>query len=121
MERTIDQTRDVWLSTNTKQREQHRSLPSLNSQLKLSWDQANRQSVALQTVRTHPFMFDDHPCRQLVEYEVKSMDRVSSHANIVRLHDVVVKSPSKVCLVMEAAAASRGTLMETITAAPEGR
>ena len=89
--------------------------------LELGWDQANRKSVALKTFRTDPYTFDDHPCRQLVEYEIKSMDRLSSHTNIVRLHDVTVKSLSRVCLVMEAAAASRRTLMEVIADAPDGR
>ena len=49
------------------------------------------------------------------------MRRVSSHRNIVRLIEVVVSSPSKVCLVMEAAAACRGDLMEMIAASPAGR
>ena len=107
-----------------QQQQQHGkppSPPSLKVQLKLGWDQANRTSVALKTFRTDPYIFDDHPSRQLVEYEIKSMDRVSSHNNIVRLHNVVVVSPSKFCLVMEAAAGSRGNLMETIAAAPDGR
>ena len=90
-------------------------------ELKLAWDHASRQSVTLKTVRTNPIAFQDHPCSKLVEYEIKSMDRVARHHNIVRLDDVFVRSPSNVCLVMEAAAASRGNLMETIAAAPEGR
>lgn len=34
-------------------------------------------SVSLQTARTAPCYFDDHPCRQLVENETKFVDRVS--------------------------------------------
>eukprot|EP00752_Nemacystus_decipiens_P010543 g9388.t1 len=115
------------LSTIETREDEHQQLPktSLSSQvgmtLKLAWDHANRQSVALKTFRTGPVAFEDHPCSQLVEYEIKSMDRVASHPNVVRLVDVMVRSPSNVCLVMEAAAASRGNLMETIAAAPAGR
>lgn len=106
---------------NHQRQRKPRSSSSLDVQLKLGCDQANGHSVALKTFRTHPYIFDNHPRRQLVEYEIKSMDRTASHNNIVRLHDVVVKSLSTVCLVMEAAAGSRGNLMETIAAAPDGR
>ena len=113
--------------TNKSRANQPQNVPKnssssrLDIELKLAWDHAKVKSVAFKTVRTNPIDFEDHPCSQLVEYEIKSMDRVASHPNIVRLHDVFVRSPSNVCLVMEAAAVSRGNLMETIAAAPEGR
>ena len=115
------------LFANNSRANQHQHVPKkdpssrVDIELKLAWDHASRQSVAFKTVRTDPIDFEDHPCSQLVEYEIKSMDRVASHSNIVRLVDVFVRSPSNVCLVMEAAAVSRGNLMETIAAAPEGR
>lgn len=127
MERNLVKLKDAWLSNTKTPAEQHhqpqekpRSL-ALHVDLKLGWDLVDRKSVTLKTFRTDPFTFEDHPCHQLVEYEIKSMDRTSSHHNIVRLNDVVVKSPSHFCLVMEAAAASQEGLMETITAAPQGR
>eukprot|EP00903_Cladosiphon_okamuranus_P017332 g15969.t1 len=124
----MSEKKDARLSDDMTSKHQRHHWPheprppsSLNIKLKLRWDEAYRESVTLKVFSTEPYTFDNHPCRQLVEYEIKSMDRVSSHANIVRLHDVRVISPSKFYLVMEAAVASRGDLMETITAAPEGR
>lgn len=114
------------VETEAKQHQQTQKKPpsaSTDVELKLGWDHANRQSVALKTFRTDPSNFQDHRCNQLhvVEHEVKSMMRITPHNNIVGLVDFVARSPSNVCLVMEAAAASRRNLMETIAAAPEGR
>ena len=94
---------------------------SLQVEVKLGWDQANRQSVALKTFRTDPAASRACSNSHLVKFEADSMDRVTSHRNVVHLIKVMVRSPSNVCLVMEAAAASRGNLMETIAAAPGGR
>lgn len=121
-----DKKTDAGRSTDTDQHQRRQKKPissssSLDVELKLGWDHASRQSVALKTYRTDPYVFEDHPCRQLVEYEIKSMDRISFHHNIVRLVEVMVRSPSNVCLVMEAAAGSRGNLMETISAASNGK
>lgn len=128
MGRNLGAKADARVSTNTRQAEQHHQpkenprSSSFDVELKLGWDHANRRSVAMKTFRTFPSAFqDDTSCSQLVEYEIKSMDRVASHQNIVRLVDIVVRSPSNICLVMEAATASHASLMETIAAAPEGR
>ena len=130
MERNVDDETESRLSTTKKrpaEQRHHKSLekpPStaaLDIELKLGWDQGNRQSVALKTFRTDPATFQDYLCSSLLEYEIKSMDRVAPHRNIVRLVDVMVKSPWNVCLVMEAGAVSRGNLVEAIASAPEGR
>ena len=118
---------DVPLSTDESRANQHQHalknspFSRLDVELKLAWDPVKLQSVALKTFRTDSGAVRDHPCSQLVEYEIKSMDRVASHHNIVHLIEVVVSPPSIVRLVMEAAAASRGSLVEMIAAAPERR
>ena len=131
MGRTLGDETDATLSNHKGRENQHchqqhpqeKSLSSsrLDIELKLAWDRGSAQSAALKIIRTDPVAFNDHPCSQLVEYEIKAMDRVASHHNVMRLITVRVRSPSNICLVMEAAAACRGNLMETITAAPEGR
>jgi len=94
---------------------------SLQVELKLGWDEADRQSVTLKTFRTD--LSAPRACSRnhLVRYEAKSMSRVTPHRNVVHLLKVEVASPLHVCLIMEAAAASRGNLAETIAAAPGGR
>ena len=119
--RLADRTRPIDQKLQTKPRRSPSPSSSLHIELTLGWDRSNRQSVALKTFRTDPPLFRGHPGCRLVEYETKAMDRVASHPNIVRLLQVVIRSRSIVCLVMEAAAVSRQDLVETIAAAPGGR
>ena len=110
-------------TTGRKQRPQHKAQTHVvDIKMSLSWSHARRQSVAMKTYfsgSTH--ILDDDPIRRLVAYEVACMDRVIPHPNIVLLLEAMKTSRRQVCLVMEAAAASRDDLMATISAAPEGR
>jgi len=96
--------------------------PPAGIQVQLVWSFARCRSVALKTFHAaSPRTLNEDPCRRLIAYEVLCMDRIIPHPNVVRLLEVKKISPCEVYLVMEAAAASRGSLMKTIVAAPEGR
>lgn len=116
------------ISNPTRQAEQSQQqqtktlAPPANIQVQLTWSLSGRRSVALKTFQTaSPRTLDEDSYGQLVAYEVLAMDRVISHPNVVRLLEVKKVSPYTVYLVMEAAAASRGSLMELIVTAPQGR
>ena len=89
--------------------------------LKLGWHRTKNESVAMKTFQaSSPTEYDDKHA-VLVEHEVAALTRIGHHGHIIQLVDVLIDNPSRVVLVMEAAAASWPDLIGIISAAPEGR